>query len=47
MLKKVHIKNKVMIEPDTLITTVEHPITPKGRRQHQSQASEIKNGDDI
>lgn len=36
-----------MIGPNTLITTVGHPITPKGRRQHLAQASEIHIGDDV
>ena len=30
----VHIGDFVMIGPNTLITTVNHPLTPKGRREH-------------
>ena len=30
----VHIGDFVMIGPNTLITTVNRPITPKGRREH-------------
>ena len=36
-----------MIGPNTTITTVGHPITPKGRRKHLAQASEITIGDDV
>lgn len=46
-VKEVYIGNHVMIGPNTLITTVGHPLTPKGRRQHLAQASEIHIGDDV
>lgn len=46
-VKEVYIGNNVMIGPNTLITTVGHPLTPKGRRQHLAQGTEIKIGDDV
>ena len=46
-IKEVYIGDNVMIGPNTLITTVGHPITPKGRRDHLAQASEIHIGDDV
>ena len=36
-----------MIGPNTTITTVGHPISPKGRRNHLAQASEIRIGNDV
>ena len=45
--KEVHIGNHVMIGPHTLITTVGHPLSPKGRRDELAQASEIHIGDDV
>ncbi len=46
-VKEVYIGNNVMIGPNTTITTVGHPLTPKGRRQHLAKASEINIGDDV
>lgn len=46
-IKEVYIGDNVMIGPNTLITTVGHPLTPKGRRQHLAQASEIHIGNDV
>ena len=46
-IKEVYIGNNVMIGPNTLITTVGHPLTPKGRRDHLAQGTEIKIGDDV
>lgn len=46
-VKEVFIGDNVMIGPNTLITTVGHPLTPKGRREHLAQASEIHIGDDV
>ena len=46
-IKEVYIGDNVMIGPNTLITTVGHPLTPKGRREHLAQASEIHIGDDV
>ncbi|WP_407423378.1 sugar O-acetyltransferase [Methanobrevibacter sp.] len=45
--KEVHIGNHVMIGPNTLITTVGHPLSPKGRRSELAQASPIHIGDDV
>ena len=46
-VKEVYIGNHVMIGPNTLITTVGHPISPKGRREELAQASEIRIGNDV
>jgi maltose O-acetyltransferase len=46
-VKEVYIGDNVMIGPNTLITTVGHPLTPKGRRDHLAQASEIHIGNDV
>ena len=46
-VKEVYIGDNVMIGPNTTITTVGHPITPKGRRMHLAQASEIRIGNDV
>ena len=46
-IMEVHIGDNVMIGPNTLITTVGHPLTPKGRRQHLAQASEVRIGNDV
>lgn len=46
-IKEVYIGDNVMIGPNTTITTVGHPITPKGRREHMAQATEIRIGDDV
>ena len=36
-----------MIGPHTLITTVGHPLSPKGRRDELGQAAEIRIGNDV
>lgn len=46
-VKEVYIGNDVMIGPNSTITTVGHPLTPKGRREHLAQASEIRIGNDV
>ena len=46
-VKEVYIGNDVMIGPNTTITTVGHPISPKGRRQRLGVASEVKIGSDV
>jgi maltose O-acetyltransferase len=46
-VKEVHIGNDVMIGPHTLITTVGHPLNPKGRRQRLAKAREIRIGNDV
>ena len=43
----VYIGDHVMIGPNTLITTVGHPLSPKSRRQHLAQAKSIKIGNDV
>ena len=36
-----------MIGPNTLITTVGHPLTPMGRRKHLGIAKPIRIGNDV
>ena len=43
----VRIGNYVMIGPNTLITTVNHPITPKGRREHLGIGKPVTIGNDV
>ncbi len=43
----VHIGNHVMIGPNTLISTVGHPLSPKGRREHLGIAKPISIGNDV
>ncbi|MDC7955607.1 sugar O-acetyltransferase [Fusobacterium simiae] len=43
----VHIGDYVMIGPNTLITTVNHPLSPKGRRKHLGIAKSVKIGNDV
>lgn len=43
----VHIGDFVMIGPNTLITTVNHPLTPKGRREHLGIGKPVTIGDDV
>ena len=43
----VHIGDYVMIGPNTLITTVNHPITPKGRREHLGIGKPVTIGNDV
>ncbi|KHM51921.1 maltose O-acetyltransferase [Anaerovibrio lipolyticus DSM 3074] len=44
---EVHIGDNVMIGPNTLISTVNHPLTPMGRRQHLSLIQPVKIGNDV
>lgn len=46
-VNEVHIGNDVMIGPNTLITTVGHPISPKGRRKHLGVTSKVHIGNDV
>ena len=46
-IKEVYIGDNVMIGPNTTITTVGHPLSPKKRRDHLGQASEIRIGNDV
>ena len=43
----VHIGDYVMIAPNTLITTVNHPIRPSGRRAHLGIAKPVTIGNDV
>lgn len=43
----VHIGDYVMIGPNTLITTVNHPLSAKGRRERQAQARPVTIGSDV
>ena len=43
----VHIGNYVMIGPNTLITTVNHPLSPKGRRAHLGIGKKVTIGNDV
>ena len=46
-IKEIYIGNHVMIGPNTLITTVNHPLSPKGRRQHLGIGKPVTIGDDV
>lgn len=46
-IREVYIGNNVMIGPNTMITTVGHPITPMARRQHMAFAKPVHIGDDV
>ncbi len=43
----VIIGDYVMIGPNALITTVNHPLSPKGRRQHLGIAKKVTIGNDV
>ena len=43
----VMIGDYVMIGPNTLITTVNHPLSPRKRRQHTGQAKPVSIGRDV
>lgn len=46
-IQEVYIGDNVMIGPNTLITTVNHPLTPMGRRKHIGIAKPVRIGDDV
>jgi maltose O-acetyltransferase len=46
-ITKVTIGNDVMIGSNSLISTVNHPITPQGRRDHLGIASPVTIGNDV
>lgn len=46
-VREVYIGDNVMIGPHTLITTVGHPLSPKGRRKHLAMAEPVQIGDDV
>lgn len=39
--------NHVMIGPNTLITTVGHPFSPKARRGYMAHAEPVRIGNDV
>ncbi len=43
----VEIGNNVMVGPNTLISTVNHPLTPMARRHHLGVAKPVKIGNDV
>lgn len=43
----VHIGSHVMIGPNTMISTVNHPLTPAGRRKHLGIAKPVTIGNDV
>ena len=46
-IREVFIGNDVMIAPNVLITTVNHPLNPAGRRKHLGIAKPVKIGNDV
>ena len=46
-IREVYIGNHVMIGPNTLITTVGHPLSPKGRREYHALAKPVRIGNDV
>lgn len=46
-IREVRIGDNVMIGPNTLITTVNHPLKPMGRREHLGIAKPVKIGSDV
>ncbi len=46
-IREINIGDNVMIGPNTLITTVNHPMTPMGRRKHLGIAKPVNIGDDV
>lgn len=46
-IREVYIGDNVMIGPNTLITTVGHPLSPAGRRKHLGIAKPVTIGDDV
>ena len=46
-IREIFIGDNVMIGPNTLITTVNHPLTPMGRRQHLGIAKPVTIGSDV
>ncbi len=46
-IREVWIGDNVMIGPNTLISTVNHPMTPMGRRKHLGIAKPVHIGNDV
>jgi len=45
--REVYIGDHVMIGPNTLIATVNHPLYPSGRRRHLGIAKPVRIGNDV
>lgn len=46
-IREVYIGDNVMIGPNTLITTVGHPLSPLARRKHMGIAKPVMIGNDV
>lgn len=46
-IREVYIGDNVMIGPNALITTVGHPLSAKGRREHKAFAKPVHIGNDV
>ena len=46
-IREVNIGDNVMIGPNTLIVTVNHPLSPAGRRKHLGIAKPVTIGNDV
>ncbi len=46
-IREVKIGDNVMIAPNTLITTINHPLNPLGRRKHLGVAKPVEIGNDV
>lgn len=46
-ISNVTMGDNVWIGPNTLITTINHPISPKGRRQHLGISKPVRIGNDV
>ena len=46
-IREVRIGDNVMIGPHTLITTIGHPLNPRGRREHLGIATPVSIGNDV
>lgn len=46
-IAEVRIGSHVMLGPGTTISTVNHPLSPAGRRRHGAQATPVTIGDDV
>lgn len=46
-IREVYIGDNVMIGPNTLITTVGHPLCAEGRREHKAFAKPVHIGNDV
>ena len=46
-IREIYIGDNVMIGPNTLITTVGHPLSPMGRRKHLGIAKPVRIGNDV